>query len=82
MAEIESVYANAFGDANVAGEVTTLTVAGKERVGYRLSAEVSGLKIYQAGFMVVCEEGYLASVTITAGTEAALQQQLSNFYWL
>lgn len=82
MAEIESVYANAFGDANVAGEVTTLTVAGKERVGYRLSVEVSGLKIYQAGFMVVCEEGYLASVTITAGTEAALQQQLSNFYWL
>lgn len=69
------------GYTNAEYEVTTVNVDGKTLDALRTTAEIQGIKMYQAVFSVKCN-GYIASAAVTTYYEDTINDILDRFYWL
>ncbi len=67
------------GYTNVAYEIGEITISGKKHVSLNITAEISGIKMYQKCFAIKCN-GYLANIAITSLNENAIDSIISKFY--
>lgn len=67
------------GYGNISYQIDEITVAGKNHKSLYITAEISGIKMYQKTIIIKCN-GYLASVSITCLQTDITDSIFSKFY--